>query len=76
LRRGNCGLLIGALEAPFAVQGHGVAIGASVGIARFPDDAPDADVLLRRADSAMYQAKRTGGGVCRYRLPASDQFAA
>ncbi len=44
-----------------------VAIGASVGIARFPDDATTGDELLRKADSALYRAKHSGRGeVCLY----------
>ena len=44
-----------------------VAIGASVGIARFPADATSGDELLRKADSALYRAKHSGRGeVCLY----------
>lgn len=32
---------------------------ASIGISVYPDDAPDASALLRRADEAMYAAKKT-----------------
>ena len=38
----------------------------SVGIAMFPFDSGDADRLLKCADLAMYQAKRSGGGDFRY----------
>ena len=54
--------------APFVIDGRVVTLGASVGIA-FPNDAmPERtlgviDVLIRHADAAMYQAKRSGTGV-------------
>ena len=32
----------------------------SIGVAVFPDDAGDAEMLMRRADGAMYRAKRMG----------------
>lgn len=37
-------------------------VGASIGIAHFPRDAGDGEELMRRADAAMYEAKRAGGG--------------
>jgi diguanylate cyclase (GGDEF)-like protein/PAS domain S-box-containing protein len=39
-----------------------VRISASIGIARFPDHADNADGLLLAADNAMYRAKAAGGG--------------
>ena len=42
---------------PFAIGGHAVRIRASVGCASYPDDAADADALLRTADAAMYRVK-------------------
>jgi diguanylate cyclase (GGDEF)-like protein len=41
-------------------------IGASVGIAIAPQDATEADSLLRAADIAMSRAKSTGGGTFRF----------
>ena len=54
--------LLATLEAPFTLEGVGLHVDASVGIAVFPDHAADATMLLQRADVAMYQAKaaRTG----------------
>jgi len=51
-----------ALERPFEVSGAEFHIGASIGVALAPEHADDAESLLKRADSAMYQAKRAGGG--------------
>ena len=56
--------LIAALRRPFRVEGHQVRVSASIGIALFPGDGDDGDLLMRMADTAMYAAKRSGGG-CR-----------
>lgn len=52
--------LVVAFRQPFAVEGRSLYATASIGIALFPQDATDADSLLRNADSAMYQAKDQG----------------
>jgi diguanylate cyclase (GGDEF)-like protein/PAS domain S-box-containing protein len=49
-----CGSSLGDL-------GTGIALSASVGIARFPDHGNTIDALLVAADNAMYMAKRTPG---------------
>ncbi|CAB4588803.1 unannotated protein [freshwater metagenome] len=49
------------LSYPFTVESHTIQIGVSIGLAA-NNGAPD---LLRRADDAMYRAKREGLGVCR-----------
>ncbi|WP_374603707.1 diguanylate cyclase domain-containing protein [Arenimonas sp.] len=46
-----------AISRPVAIDGHWVVVGASIGIARFPEDGDDSESLLRRADEAMYRAK-------------------
>ncbi len=65
------GKLLKVLEMPFEVEGHQLRIGASIGMALFPSHAHDADTLLRHSDSAMYVAKRLGGG-CQLYAPAVD----
>jgi EAL domain-containing protein (putative c-di-GMP-specific phosphodiesterase class I) len=63
------------LEAPFRVADAEFRIGASVGAAVYPDDAHDAETLHRHADTAMYQAKESGGGFAGFRTGASDPLA-
>jgi diguanylate cyclase (GGDEF)-like protein/PAS domain S-box-containing protein len=41
-------------------------IGASIGIAVYPDDARDRQTLLSHADTALYRAKNEGRGTYRY----------
>jgi diguanylate cyclase (GGDEF)-like protein/PAS domain S-box-containing protein len=49
-----------SLESPFVVEGARCEIGASIGIAMFPEHGSDTETLMRRADTAMYDAKRRG----------------
>ncbi len=42
--------------------GQGAALGASIGIAFFPEHGPTLDDVAGRADTAMYRAKAAGGG--------------
>ncbi len=49
------------LEKPLQLGDRSVLIGASVGIAIFPNDAPDADSLCSVADLRMYEEKRGSG---------------
>lgn len=59
--------LVAALRRPLDVDGCQHEVGGSIGIAHCPDDGDDAEVLLRRADAAMYLAKATGGTWRRWR---------
>ncbi len=49
-----------ALAAPFQAGGHELFVTASIGISMYPKDGGDAQSLQRSADSAMYEAKRSG----------------
>ncbi|KNZ33343.1 MAG: diguanylate phosphodiesterase [Methylibium sp. NZG] len=55
-----------ALEAPFTLDDHTVDVGAGVGVATFPAHAADADMLMGRAEVAMYAAKARQSGVVVY----------
>src|SRR6202162_2075208 len=54
--------ILASLEGPFAIADQMVETGASIGIAMYPVHGDDPSTLLRRADVAMYVAKRSGGG--------------
>ena len=64
--------ILAALEGPFAIADQMVETGASIGIAMYPVHGDDPSTLLRRADVAMYVAKRSGGG---YAVYAPEQEA-
>jgi diguanylate cyclase (GGDEF)-like protein/PAS domain S-box-containing protein len=51
-----------ALDPVFSIGGHDVEMRASVGITLVPEHGDNVDDLLRRADLAMYDAKRAGLG--------------
>jgi diguanylate cyclase (GGDEF)-like protein len=50
--------LADCLKQPIEASGIAIEVGLSIGIARFPDDARDAESLFKYADVAMYSAKR------------------
>ncbi|MDX6600459.1 MAG: hypothetical protein QOE87_4346, partial [Gaiellales bacterium] len=52
--------ILAALEQPFQTDGLPLHVEASIGVARYPAHGSDVDLLLQRADVAMYVAKDTG----------------
>ncbi|MDA1100408.1 MAG: EAL domain-containing protein [Proteobacteria bacterium] len=53
--------IVESVSRPIMIGNNGANVSPSIGIALFPNDAEDADELMRLADAAMYQAKQTGG---------------
>ncbi len=53
------GRITTAATTPFMYAGHAIDIHISIGMALFPDDGENADILIKAADSAMYRAKRS-----------------
>lgn len=52
--------LIDLFRDAFTISGRPIVVGLSIGSVGFPADGSRAEDLLRRADTAMYQAKRAG----------------
>lgn len=69
----QAGALRALVRKPVRVDGVDIALDVSIGVAVRRDGSLDAD-LLREADIAMYQAKRSGGGAMLY-SPEADVFS-
>lgn len=52
--------LLAATSQPFEIAGHEIRISVSIGIAVYPDDGDNVEMLTKSADSAMYHAKSLG----------------
>ncbi|WP_298371862.1 EAL domain-containing protein [Azospirillum sp.] len=58
--------VVAHLASPFNVGGQSFVVTPSVGISLYPDDAEDAEGLIRCADIAMYSAKESGRNAYRF----------
>jgi len=56
--------LLSEVSAPYLLDGVELVTSASCGVAMYPDDGADFDLLYKKADTAMYQAKESGRNVC------------
>jgi len=65
--------LLASLLRPVDIFGHQILIGASVGVAMIPRDGNSTADLLRRADLALYHAKREGRGRVVFFRPWLDE---
>jgi len=52
--------ILEAFQGPFLVRSYELYMSASIGIATYPKDGGIPDILIKRADIAMYQAKKAG----------------
>jgi len=65
--------IITAIAQPIFIQGHELAISVSLGITIYPDNGEDAVALIKRADEAMYESKRSHlGGFKFYKKDKSE----
>ena len=65
--------ILKALEAPFMVEKLAIEVGMSIGISVGPEHGETADLLLRRADTALETARRGGSGFVVY-SPDRDPY--
>jgi len=66
--------VIQAVSRPYRIQGREVRITASVGVAIYPKHGKEAETLMKRADQALYEAKRAGKND--YRIAARSDLSA
>lgn len=52
--------VLAACSEPVTIDGHKLAVTASIGVTMYPQDDAEADQLMRHADQAMYEAKQSG----------------
>ena len=65
--------IINTLQTEFIIDGRELFIGASIGIAIYPEDSTDVDGLIKAADIAMYQVKHEGkNNYCFYSADLSE----
>ena len=55
--------IIETVRSSYEIDGHLIHIGTSIGMALAPADGAISDELLKKADTALYEAKSGGGGV-------------
>src|ERR1035437_7551989 len=66
--------VIQAVSQPFSIQGRGVSMTASVGVGIYPTHGEEVETLMKSADLALYEAKRTGKND--YRIAARTDLLA
>ena len=70
------GKLLERLAEPCMVQGHELSMTMSIGIACYPSDGDDYEILSRNADTAMYRAKHEGKATWRFFAAGMQQRSA
>lgn len=65
------GRILTSLHAPFLIQSDQVQLGASIGIALYPDDGEDGEQLIQLADDALYHVKKHGKNSSAFPEPTS-----
>jgi diguanylate cyclase (GGDEF)-like protein len=66
------GRMLQAVAEAHTINQHDLHITASIGVSLYPDDGPDAETLVKNADTAMYQAKENGRQSYRFFKPAMN----
>ena len=61
------------VKKPVNIGSCEVDVGASIGIALYPDSGDTAERMVKAADVAMYEAKKRGGGRFQYYSPSLNK---
>ena len=69
------GKLVEAMRLPFSVGARELLVSCSIGIAMYPKNGEDFEVLMRNADTAMYSAKKDGRDCYRFHSIEMSQRA-
>jgi len=64
--------IIGHLSEPIVYRDRHMVVGASIGIALYPDHGDEVEVLMLAADLAMYESKANGGNTWRFATPVAS----
>ena len=65
-------IVLSALDEPFLLAGCEFSLSTSIGVSVFPEDGLDGEILLDRADMAMYRAKEAGRNGVEFFTPGMD----
>lgn len=67
--------IIDAFNKPFSINGHVIYIGISIGIALYPTDGMNTEMLLSHSHAALHQAKSQGRRLLRFFSPEMTSHA-
>lgn len=70
-----CDALLAEFAEPFQVRSHELFVTCSGGVCLYPDDEDDIEVMMQKADIAMYHAKAQGRNNIRFYTDSMDQNA-
>jgi diguanylate cyclase (GGDEF)-like protein/PAS domain S-box-containing protein len=65
--------ILESVNTPFDIDSHRIHISGSMGITIYPTDSSDVDTLLRHADQAMFEAKKSGRSTYKIYNPIQDE---
>ena len=64
--------MLEAVSKPHPIDNHDLHVTASIGVSVYPDDGQNAEILIKNADTAMYQAKENGRQGYQFFKPAMN----
>ena len=67
--------ILSSISTPMSIASNNITLGASIGIAKYPDDSTEPHELIQYADISMYYQKKHGVGLAKHFTPALfDEF--